>query len=68
MTAVRRRERHALAGSPRMEGEKRNAATAVAAHGRLGPVGIEVPHAEIRPALLFQKHEPVGTYSEPAVA
>ncbi|CCZ97994.1 unknown [Alistipes sp. CAG:157] len=66
--AVHRSKRHPFARRTGMPGEKRHAAAAIAAHGRLGPVGIEVPHAEIRPALLFQKHEPVGTYSEPAVA
>lgn len=66
--AVRRRERHALAGSPRMEGEKRNAATAVAAHGRLRAVRVEIPHAEIRAAVPFEEHQTVGPHPEAAVA
>lgn len=57
-----------IGGDAELAGEGGDAAAAVAAHGALAAIGVEIDHAEVVAFGVLEEHEAVGADAEAAVA
>jgi hypothetical protein len=67
MRAIYGKERKLTITESHVMGKFDDASAAIAAHGALATIAIEVDHLKIESVALLQKNEPITTYTEAAI-